>query len=89
MMQTRCKCVANMVNAVFTKLLTSSVLKIKKKKFKFKNLKIKNCQARKRDHIKMRDYLDRRVTLPIWSRSRVLRLLSQSCKPGDLRCVKV
>ena len=45
--------------------------------------------TRKRDHIKMRDYMDRRVTLPIWSRSRVLRLLSQSCKPGDLRCVKV
>ena len=44
--------------------------------------------TRKRDHIKMRDYMDRRVTLPIWSRSRVLQLLSQSCKPGDLRCVK-
>ena len=31
----------------------------------------------------------RRVTSPIWGKSRVLRLLSPSCKPGDLRCVKV
>ena len=49
----------------------------------------------KRDHIKMRYYMDRRVTpprrvtSPIWGKSRVLRLLSPSCKPCDLRYVKV